>query len=248
MTNQLGVKVGWLGPSLPSSSHIQKFHKLTPAAVEIVYERLILHEGVLNDVRGKLDFIVERAVCFAEAQGLDGLIFPGAPREVLNPGLFAAFSAALKIPVTTALRASSSALQTFGATRVLLLTPFDAALNAGIRDFLTDFGISGVSPSEVLRHYTDALQMTPDAVVAYAGRAMAELRPVDAIYFQGAVLDPIDCLDAMEAELKVPVVASNPAMLWNMLSRLGRKHPVIGHGKLLATWPALPGKSQNTEP
>jgi maleate cis-trans isomerase len=247
MINESAVKIGWLGPSLPSSSHIQKFHKLIPAGVEIVYERLILHEGVLNDVRGKLEFIVERAVRFAEAQGLDGLIFPGAPREVLNPGLFAAFSAALKIPVTTALRASAAALRTFGATRVLLLTPFDAALNSGIRDFLTDFGISGVSPSEVLHHYTDALRMTPDDVVAYAGRAMAELRPVDAIYFQGAVLDPMDCLDAMEAELKVPVVASNPAMLWNMLSRLGRKQPVIGHGKLLATWPAPPGKSQNTE-
>jgi maleate cis-trans isomerase len=227
---------------------MQKFHKLIPEGVAIVYEQLILHQGVLNDVRGKLDFIVERAARFAEAQGLDGLIFPGAPREVLNPGLSAAFSAALRIPVTTALRASASALQTFGARRVLLLTPFDAALNAGIRDFLMDFGISGVSPSEVLRHYTDALQMTPGDVVAYAGRAMAELQPVDAIYFQGAVLDPMECLDAMEAELKVPVVASNPAMLWNMLSRLGRKHPVAGHGKLLAMWPALPGKSENTEP
>ncbi len=227
---------------------MQKFHKLAPTGVEIVYEQLILHAGVLDDVRDKLDFIVERAVRFAEAQRLDGLIFPGAPREVLNPGLFEAFSAALKIPVTTALRASSAALQTFGATRVLLLTPFDTALNAGIRAFLTDFGISGVSPSEVLGHYTDALQMTRDDVVAYAARAMAEQRPVDAIYFQGAVLDPMDCLDAMEADLRVPVVASNPAMLWNILSRLGRKHPLIGHGKLLATWPALPGTSHKNEP
>jgi maleate cis-trans isomerase len=117
----------------------------------------------------------------------------------------------------------------------------------GIRDFLTDFGISSVSPSEVLRHYTDALQMTPNDVVAYAGRAMAEQRPVEAIYFQGAVLDLMDCLYAMEAELKVPVVASNPAMLWNMLSKLGRKHPLTGYGELLATWPALPEKSQNTK-
>jgi maleate isomerase len=154
--------------------------------------------------------------------------------------LFAAFSTSLKIPVTTALRASAAALQTFGATRVLLLTPFDAALNAAIRDFLEDFGISAVSAAEVLDHYTDALQMKPNDVVAYARRAMAELRPVDAIYFQGAVLDPMDCLDAMEAEAKVPVVASNPAMLWNMLSRLGRKHALIGHGRLLASWPALP--------
>jgi hypothetical protein len=240
MTNQPVVKVGWLGPSLPSSSHIQKFHKLVPASAAIVYEQLILHQGVLNDARGKLDFIVERAVHFAEAQRLDGLIFPGAPREVLNPGLFAAFSAALKIPVTTALRASAAALQTFDVTRVLLLTPFDTALNAGIRHFLADFGILGLSPSEVLRHYTDALQMTPGDVVAYAERSMAEQRPVEAIYFQGAVLDPMDCLDAMEAELKIPVVASNPAMLWNMLSKLGRKYPTTGYGMLLATWPALP--------
>jgi maleate cis-trans isomerase len=230
---------------LPSSSHIRKFDKLVPAGVDVVYEQLILHQGVLNDVAGKLDVIVARAVQFAEAQALNGLIFPGAPREILNPGLFAAFSAALDIPVTTALRASAAALRALRARRVLLLTPFDTALNAGIRDFLTDFEISGVSPSEVLRHYTDALKMTPNDVVAYAGRALAEQQPVDAIYFQGAVLDPLDCLDAMEAELKVPVVASNPAMLWNMLSKLSRKHPLTGYGELLATWPALPEEAQN---
>jgi maleate isomerase len=161
--------------------------------------------------------------------------------------LFAAFSAALKIPVTTALRASAAALQTLGATRVLLLTPFDTALNAGIRDFLALLGISGVSPSEVLGHYTDALKMTAGDVVAYAERAMAEQQPVEAIYFQGAVLDPMDCLDAMEAELKVPVVASNPAMLWHMLSRLGLKHRLTGYGELLAKWPPLPQTNQTTE-
>jgi hypothetical protein len=227
---------------------MQQFHKLIPTGVEVVYEQLVLHQGVLKDVQGKLDFIVQRATRFAQAQALDGLIFPGAPREVLNPGLFAAFSTALKIPVTTALRASAAALQTFGATRVLLLTPFDAGLNADIRHFLAGFGISGMSPSEVLHHYTDALQMTPDDVIAYAERAMAEQQPVEAIYFQGAVLDPMDCLEAMEAGLKVPVVASNPAMLWSILSQLGRKHPATGYGKLLATWPALPGESRNSQP
>jgi maleate cis-trans isomerase len=240
MTSQSSLRVGWLGPSVPSSAHIQKFHKLVPSDVSIAYEQLILHQGVLNDVRGKTDIIVERAVRFAQEQDLDGLIFPGAPREVLNHGLFAAFSASLKIPVTTALRASVAALQAFGATRVLLLTPFDAALNSGIRDFLSDFEISAVSPTEVLDHYTDALQMKPDDVVAYARRAIAEVQPVDAIYFQGAVLDPMDCLELMEAELNIPVVASNPAMLWNMLSRLGREHALTGYGRLLATWPALP--------
>jgi len=240
MSDNHHARIGWLGPSLPSSSHIKKFLNLVPANVEVLYEQLVLHDGVLNDVQGKLEVIVSRAVQFAERQKLDGLIFPGAPREVLNPNLFDAFTAALKIPVATALRASAAALKTFAAKRILLLTPFDPSLNRLIRDFLAQLDLIATSPSETLQHYTDALKMTPEDVIAYARRAIAAEREVDAIYFQGAVLDPMDCLEQMERELSLPVVASNPAMNWYMLSKLGLKHPLPGFGMLLASWPNLP--------
>ncbi len=240
MTEQSHSRIGWLGPSLPSSSHIKKFLNLVPANVEVVYEQLILHDGVLKDVQGKQELIVSRAVQFALRDKLDGLIFPGAPREVWNPKLFEAFTAALKIPVATALRASAAALKTFAAKRVLLLTPFDPALNQLIREFLGRFDLIATSPSETLPHYTDALKMTAADVIAYARRAIAEQSQVDAIYFQGAVLDPMDCLEQMERELNLPVIASNPAMNWYLLSKLGVKHPLAGVGRLLSTWPALP--------
>jgi len=240
MSDTRQARIGWLGPSVPSSSHIKKFLNLVPANVEVLYEQLVLHNGVLNDVQGKQDLIISRAVQFADKQKLDGLIFPGAPREVLNPALFGAFSAALKIPVATALRSSAAALKTFSAKRILLLTPFDASLTQLIREFLSQFDIVANSPAETLQHYTDALKMTPDDVIAYARRAMAEQSQVDAIYFQGAVLDPMDCLEQMERELNLPVVASNLAMNWYLLSKLGVKHPLSGYGKLMAAWPALP--------
>jgi hypothetical protein len=240
MSDQHHSRIGWLGPSLPSSSHIKKFLNLVPGNVDVLYEQLVLHDGVLNDVQGKQEIIVSRAVLFAEKQKLDGLIFPGAPREVLNPNLSDAFAAALKIPVATALRASAAALKTFAAKRILLLTPFDSSLNRLIRDFLSQLDLVATSPSETLQHYTDALKMTPDDVIAYARRAIAAEREVDAIYFQGAVLDPMDCLEQMERELSMPVVASNPAMNWYMLSKLGLKHPLPGFGRLLASWPNLP--------
>ena len=44
----------------------------------------------------------------------------------------------------------------------------------------------------------------------------------------------------MEVELNVPIVASNPAMLWFVLSKLGLSYRIAGYGKLLASWPALP--------
>lgn len=234
------TRIGWLGPSLPTTSHLQKLARIVPSNIELVHEQLVLHDGVLNDVQGKLDVIVTKAVELTRKHRWDSLIFPGAPREVLNPGLFAAFSSALKIPVATALRSSVAALKTFSARRIILLTPFDESLNKLICNFLADFDIVAISPPETLRRYTDALKMTPEDVVAYARRALAERRDVDAIYFQGAVLDPMDCLEQMEHELKVPVIASNPAMLWFMLSKLGLKNPLSGYGKLLASWPTLP--------
>ena len=57
----------------------------------------------------------------------------------------------------------------------------------------------------------------------------------DAIYFQGALLDPIKVLDKMEADLNVPIVASNPAMLWFILSKLGLSYRIAGYGKLLSS-------------
>ena len=75
-------------------------------------------------------------------------------------------------------------------------------------------------------------------------RATFQGKPgADAIYFQGALLDPIKVLAKMEAELNVPIVASNPAMLWFILSKLGLSYRISDYGRLLSYWPALPSAS-----
>ena len=71
---------------------------------------------------------------------------------------------------------------------------------------------------------------------ALAEKSLAEVENVDAIYFQGAVLDPLKVLEKIERELKTTVVASNPAMLWFMLSKLGLTYHIQGYGKLLEEW------------
>jgi maleate isomerase len=218
---------------------MRKLPLFIPADVEVIYEQLILHGGNLADVEGKLDVIVGKAVELTEKHRWDGLIFPGAPREVLNPQLFARFSSALNIPVATALRSSVAALHALAIDRVLLLTPFDESLNERIRGFIAAFGIEAFSPRNALDHYTDALKLSAADVAALAKGAFSERPDVDGMYFQGAVLDPIEVLDTLENDLKIPIVASNPAMFWFMLSRLGRRDPIAGFGKLLESWPEI---------
>jgi maleate isomerase len=70
-------------------------------------------------------------------------------------------------------------------------------------------------------------------------KAFGAAGDADGIYFQGARLDPLPIIATLEEKLGVPVVASNPAMLWHILSRLGVKCSVSGYGKLLEKWPAL---------
>ncbi len=117
------------------------------------------------------------------------------------------------------------------------MTPFDEPLNRLIREQLRRSDIQAVSPKELLSHYTDALKMSPDQVYKLTEKALSEAGKVDAIYFQGAVLDPLKNLEKMEKDFRSLIIASNPAMLWSILSQLGLTYRIRGYGRLLAEWP-----------
>jgi maleate isomerase len=120
------------------------------------------------------------------------------------------------------------------------MTPVDDNLKEMYRNFLAESGIDAVYPPQTLRAHTDAQRLSPSEVESMTKATFAEQPGVEAIYFQGALLDPIKVLEKMEKELNVPIVASNPAMLWFILSKLGLSYRISGYGRLLSEWPALP--------
>jgi maleate cis-trans isomerase len=156
----------------------------------------------------------------------------------LNPGLYDALNAALSVPFTTALNACVAALRVYSAPRVLLLTPFDARLNDLIVEHLAKVGITAIAPHS-FAELAVPKRMTPEEVFELTKKNLAAVGKVEAIYFQGAVLDPIKCLERIETELNATVIASNPAMFWYVLSKLKLSYPMSGYGRLLREWPAL---------
>ena len=52
--------------------------------------------------------------------------------------------------------------------------------------------------------------MTPDEVFTLTKQCLNPADPVDAIYFQGAVLDPIKVLEKIETELGLTVSPATP--------------------------------------
>ena len=240
MTAAARTKIGFLGSSAPSSPHHGSFKKFIPADIEFTFMQESGTHSSLYDAKGKVDALIGQSKELIAEHGWNGLIISGAPKEALNAGMSEQVSSALNIPVALALRSSVAALKAFAAKRILLMTPVDDQLKKMYYDYLAAFGIESFYPPQILRAHTDAQKLTSDDVETMTRKALNEYPNVDAIYFQGALLDPIPILDKLETEFKLPIVASNPAMLWLILSKLGLSYNITGYGKLLASWPSVP--------
>jgi maleate cis-trans isomerase len=234
------IKIGFLGSSAPTSPHHGSFKKFIPADVDFNFVQESGTQTSLYDAQGKVDALIEQSRQLIATNGWHGVILSGGPKEALNPGMWQQVSTALNVPVALALRSSAAALKAFSAQKILLMTPVDDRLKKMYYDYLAAFGIESFYPPQILRAHTDAQKLTSRDVEEMTRKALSEYPNVDAIYFQGALLDPIPILEKLEHELKLPIVASNPAMLWLVLSKLGRRYKIAGYGKLLKSWPGVP--------
>lgn len=238
MSEPIKATIGFVSGGAGSMPHYSSFLPLIPDSVKVEFVGLELYSESLYQIADKKQTIVDRLQQFITQRHWDGVILTAAPTEVLNPGLFEALKATLAIPFTTALHACVTALRVFDAKRVLLLTPFDERLNQLIREHLNQRGVDAVAPHP-FEDLAVPKRMDPDEVFELTKKSLSATDPVDAIYFQGAVLDPIKVLEKIERELGMMVIASNPAMLWYVLSKLGLSYPMSGYGRLMREWPAI---------
>ena len=238
MAEGIKARIGFVSGGAGSMPHYNSFLPIVPKEIEIDFQGLELYGRSLYEIADKKEIIVRRVSEFVANRGWNGVIVTAAPTEVLNPGLYDSLKEALSVPFTTALHACVAALRVYSAPRVLLLTPFDARLNELIVQHLQKVGVTAIAPHS-FEELAVPKRMTPDEVFELTKKNLAAVGKVDAIYFQGAVLDPVKCLDRIESELNATVIASNPAMFWYVLSKLKLSYPMSGYGRLLREWPTV---------
>lgn len=233
------VHLGLLTSRSADRPHFDGFRGLVPAEVGLTIESV----GVGPDaaVDDRTEAVLRRATEIVRDHPIEGLIITGAPLTVLNPDIEKKLAEAITtIPVTIAVRAATAALHAINSKRLILMTPFDDEINSRLQDRLKQSGLTVLScPSlEYLGARTGA-HVAADKIFGIMEKIVHETPGADAIYFQGAPFNPLPIISRIESELKLPVIASNPAMLWHILSRLGHKFSIQGYGRLLASWPPL---------
>ena len=234
------IHIGMLSPDTANRPHFQSFQKLLPSDVVLTNEGLGLLRTSYDDLAGKSDEVTARAMDVVSKHQLCGLMLGGGFLTLFNPGLESKVSAAIGCPVSAAVPAVTAALNTFSIKTLLLMTPFSTAMNTVIRNHFDKLGF-GVSlgPSFESRKPGAAVDLGPEELFQLVEKAFRMNPATEAIYFQGATMDPLPIIQRLENELGVTVVTSNQAMLWHLLSQLRLKYSIPSYGKLLSVWPAL---------
>jgi maleate isomerase len=234
------IHIGMLSPDTANRPHFQSFQKLLPSDVLLINEGLGLLRSSYDDLAGKSDEVIARAVEVVTKHQVRGLMLGGGFLTLFNPGLEAKVSEAIHRPVTAAVPAVTAALKSLSVKTLLLMTPFSAAMNSVIKNHFDNLGFTVYSgPPFENRRPGASVDLGPEALFQLVEETFKQSPPTEAIYFQGATMDPLPIIQRLEDELGVTVVTSNQAMLWNILSQLGSRYSITGYGKLLSTWPVL---------
>ena len=121
------------------------------------------------------------------------------------------------------------------------MTPVDDRLKKMYHDYLAGFGIESFYPPQILRAHTDAQKLTSSDVEEMTRKALERNTPTSTPSTSKAPCSIRSRFStSWKRSCKLPIVASNPAMLWLVLSKLGLNYHIEGYGKLLESWPDLP--------
>lgn len=238
METNRAVHIGILSPATPNRPHFKSLENILPPSVTIAHEGLGLLGDSYQDLAGKEDVIIDRAHELVREHDVEGLMLTGGFVTLFNPGIEAKVADAIGLPVVSAISSAVAALTAFGAKSVLLMTPFDRASNERIKTHVDNLGFTlQLGPSFDNRIPGTSLNLSPDQLFDLVEETFKK-NPAQAIYFQGATMDPLPIIQRIEDALAVLVITSNSAMIWSLLSKLGLKYSVRGHGQLLREWPA----------
>lgn len=134
---------------------------------------------------------------------------------------------------TTVITNVINALVRFNARRIVIATPYVDAVNRLEDAYFRRRGFE-VLALEGLGIETDAdmARVAPEYLVEFV--KSVDRPDAEAIFLSCGALRALDIVEPLERELGKPVIASNPAMMWDCLRLAGIEDRLPGFGRLLA--------------
>jgi len=236
------ARIGLLVPS-PNTVAETEFWRMAPAGVTVHTSRMPYFADGNTDPFGAMEATVPRVI--AEAMTAQPSVIAYGCTASSAKGDHARkereLSHAAGCPTVTAAASLLGALSEFGASRIVLITPYPQYVNDKERLFFAENGVDVLADESIIVDKAQAqlrnMSLVPTALVIEHTVALAaslEISPdVEAIVLSCSDMPTLDAIVEIEAKTGKPTTSSTQALFWRSLRAAGIDDPIENMGSLL---------------
>ncbi|MFN0305274.1 MAG: hypothetical protein ACKVQU_33555 [Burkholderiales bacterium] len=227
-----------LGVLLPSGNQAAEpqFNAMLPAGVALHTTRLKLRGSSDQELLAMAEGVEDAARLVADAEPNLVLFHCTAVStysQELEQSIKARIAKATGKPATATSEAIVTALRKLGAKRIVMLSPYNAVINAREARYFEACGFEIVDCVGLdCRDAPAMMAVTPERWRSYAIEHRND--KADAYLLSCTTVRSSEVAETLEQALGRPVVTSNTATVWHCLRMMGVDDRVNGYGRLLA--------------
>ena len=133
--------------------------------------------------------------------------------------------------VTTPITSTIKALKKLGIKKISIFTPYTKAINDSVVNYFKKENISVNS----LTYFDIASDLDigkVDENYLFEVLSKIDLEDSDALFVSCTALPVLSIIDKLEKKLNKIILSSNQTLIWDALSLIENKDPVVGYGKI----------------
>ena len=133
--------------------------------------------------------------------------------------------------VTTPITSTIKALKKMGIKKISIFTPYTKAINDSVVNYFKKENISVNS----LTYFDIASDLDigkVDENYLFEVLSKIDLEDSDALFVSCTALPVLSIIDKLEKKLNKIILSSNQTLIWDALSLIENKDPVVGYGKI----------------
>ena len=231
-------RIGLIAPA-PGSAAEKEFNHYVPEGVAVLTTRIPLYAISYESLKTMTGYVDEAAKMLTESAAVDIILFNCTAGSFLEEGnydirLVRHLEEITNLPAVTTSTCILEAMDAYRAEKIHIVTPYSEEINERERIFFSSRGKTVLSVTgALLTDSRDVPKIPPGDMYRYA--LEADTDDADLILISCTGLHVLTIIDALEKDLKKPVISSNQCALWGTLNKLGVHDEIRGIGSLFNT-------------
>ena len=228
-------RIGLITPA-PGNSAEYEFNHYLPEGVAVLTTRIPLFDISYEGIKTMTGYVDAAAKMLAESSLVDIILFSCTAGSFLEKGdydiqLVKHIEEITNLPATTTSTCILEAMEAYGAKKIHIVTPYSAEINERERVFFESRGKTVLSVTGALLTDSRDVPKVP-AGDMYRYTLEADTDEADLILVSCTGLHVLEIIEALEKDLKKPVISSNQCTIWGTLNKLGIHDEIKGLGSL----------------